>query len=134
MLLSEFKEDTNKQESGSPCWIGEGCFYVKRLGTTQARKEIEELKMQLYGFAPKDVDHDLVMAHWLAEHGVTNWEGIHDGSLDNPVKYSKQNARAIFLDKEYFQSLNAILLNHAALYSNYIYDETEKDIEAVKKK
>ncbi len=133
MLLSEFREDSDKQAKGSPCYIEEGCFYVCRVGGRDYTKQIEQIKLDLYGFAPKDMDESLIMAHWLAEYGVTGWENIFDGDLDSPVEYSKQAARRIFTDSRYFKSLNVLLINHGTNYANYLYDEVEKDVDAVKK-
>jgi len=133
MLLSDFREDAEKQTKGSPCYVGEGCFYVCRIGGSEYAKQIEEIKLSLYGFAPKNIDDNEVMAHWLAEYGVTGWEGIFDGDLENPVEYSKQAARKIFLDNAYWKSLNMLLINHATNYGNYLFDEVEKDVEQVKK-
>lgn len=133
MLLSDFREDANKQEKGSPCYIGEGCFYVCRVGGRDYTKQIEQIKLELYGFAPKDMDENLIMAHWLVDYGVTGWDDIFDGDLDNPVEYSKQAARKIFLDPSYWKSLNIVLINHGSNYSNYLHDEVEKDVNAVKK-
>lgn len=133
MNLSDFKEDADKQTKGSPCYIGEGYFNVCRIGGSEYLKQIEEIKLNLYGFSPKNVDENEVMAHWLVEYGVTGWGGIFDGDETKPVEYNKQNARAIFLDKSYWKSLNMVLINHGSNYANYLHDEVEKDVEEVKK-
>ncbi len=133
MNLSLFAEDTQKQESGSPCYIGDegSCFHVKRLGTEQTQKEVGDIKKALYGFAPKEIDNNLIMGHWLAEFGVTGWDEISDG--DDMLEYSKMNALNIFTNEKYYLSLNQLLLNHATDYANYLFDETNEDVEAVKK-
>ena len=134
MLLSDYKEDAQKQESGSPCYLGNGCFYVRRVGGKQYLEEVEIIKRNLYGFSPTKIDQNEVMAHWLAEYGVTGWDDIMDGNDDNkPVEYSKKNARIIFLDKSYWQSLNIILFNHGSDYNNYLEDAAGEDVEQVKK-
>ena len=134
MLLSDYREDSNKQEQGSPCYLGDGCFYVKRVGSKQYHEEVDNIKKRIYGFSPSRVDQNEIIAHWLAEYGVTDWEGIMDGNESNkPVEYSKQNARIIFLDKAYWQSLNLMLFNHGSDYNNYIEDAASEDVNQVKK-
>lgn len=131
MNLTDFKEDLEKREAGSPCYIGDGCFYIKRTQTAQYFKEIEDIKRRLYGFSEK-IDHNELLAHWLVEHGVTDWSGIFDED-DAELEYSKQAARKVFLNPAYFLGLNAILINHGNDYSNYLFDAVNEDIEAVKK-
>ena len=131
MNISTFEESAEKQESGSPCYIEDGHFNVKRFNTTQSTIEIEAIKKREYGFAPKDIDNNKVFALWLCEYGVTGWDGIGDDEKD--LEYSKSTARQIFLNPAYFLSLNLLLLQHASDYSNYLNDEAEEDVEAVKK-
>lgn len=133
MLLSDYKEDLSKQESGSYCYLGDGHFLVKRFGTSQSTKELEEIKRELYGFSVKETDTNKVIATWLCEYGVTGWEGVLDED-ENELKYSKQNARRIFLNPSYFNGLNSLLINHANMYTNYLYDEMTEDVDNVKKK
>jgi hypothetical protein len=132
MNLSDYKESKAKQESGSPCYIGDGGSYfdVKRIHTPEYTKQIEDIKKQEYGFAPKEIDNNLILATWLCEYGVTGWEGVIDGE---EITYSKRNARKIFLNPDYFMSLNALLIQHASDYNNYLYDEVIEDIETIKK-
>ena len=132
MRLDQFKESNEKQESGSPCYLGDGNFNVKRLHTPEYNKQIDAIKKNEYGFAPKDIDNNLVLATWLAEYGVTGWDGILNGD-DKPLKFTRKNARKVFLNPEYFLSLNAILIQHASDYNNYLHDELIEDVEAVKK-
>lgn len=151
MKLSQYKEDLEKQEKGSPCYLYDGHFDVRRSGTPSFNKEVQEIKSRLYDFAARDIDMNLIMAHWLAEFGVTGWGGVLDegdrveykknGKLIRTVEirrgeleYSKKNARAIFLNPAFYNSLNLLLLQHAADYNNYLHDELEKDLEAIKKK
>ncbi len=133
MKLSNYKESTVKQEKGSPCYIGDGGSYfnVKRIHTPEYNKQIEDIKTNLYGFDYKDLDNNLILAHWLVEHGVTGWDGIEND--DSNLRYSQPNARKIFLNPEYFLSLNALLIQHASNYNNYLHDLTQKDIEQAKK-
>ena len=131
MDLNDYKEDQEKKESGSPCYYGEAYFNVKRSNTPEYQLQIEELRNNLYGFAPKDIDANLIVGHWLAEFGVTGWDGVFIG--DVKLDFSRQNARKVFLNPDYFLSLNLLLMQHAGDYSKYLYDEVNKDIKQVKK-
>lgn len=131
MLLSDYAESAEKQESGSPFYLDDGCFWVKRIGTSEYHKQIEEIKSQIYGFAPKEIDNNLVTAHWLAEYGVTNWDGVIDENEE--LEFSRANARRVLLNPAYSMSLNAHLLVHASDYSKYLFDQVSEDIEAAKK-
>lgn len=132
MNLSTYAEDSAKQESGSPCHLDDSSINVKRVGTASFNGEIETIKRNLYGFAPNEVDHNLVMAHWLAEYGVTGWDGIF-GDEGKELIFNKQNALSVFLNPAYHMSLNTILINHGSDYNNYLFDEIERDIEQTKK-
>jgi len=131
MDLNDYKESLDKQEKGSPCYLGEGSFDVKRIHTPEYNKQVEEIKLELYGFSAKEMDDNLILAHWLCEYGVTGWSGVFDG--EEELKYSQSNARKVFLNPEMFMSVNSLLVNHARDYANYLHDEVEKDIDAVKK-
>lgn len=131
MNLLEYKEDLEKREAGSPCYIGDGCFYVRRVGTAKYFKEIEDLKKTIYGFTSK-IDNNELLAHWLAEYGVTGWDNIFNED-ESELNYSKISARKIFLNPAYHLGLNAILINHGSDYANYLFDEVSEDIEAAKK-
>tara|TARA_R110000803_G_scaffold95395_2_gene163358 strand:+ start:4013 stop:4411 length:399 start_codon:yes stop_codon:yes gene_type:complete len=131
MNISNYEEDLEKREKGSPLHIEDGSFDVKRFNTPESNIEIETIKKREYGFAPKDMDHNKIIAIWLSEHGVTGWDGVFDDEKE--LKYSKQTARQIFLNPAYYLSLNALLLQHACDYSNYLHDEIEEDIAAIKK-
>jgi hypothetical protein len=131
MNISNYEEDKGKQEKGSPCHIEEGYFDVKRFNTPASNIEIELIKKKEYGFAPKDIDHNKVIAIWLCEYGVTGWGGVFDDEKE--LDYSPQAARQIFLNPAYFLSLNLLLLQHASDYNNYLHDAIEEDITAIKK-
>ena len=133
MKLSNFEEDLEKQEKGSPYYMGiDAAFYVKRFGTNSSNKEIELIKKNLYGFSPKDMDMGLILGTWLAEYGVTNWENIL-GDDDVKLDFSTATSRKVFLNPSYFNSLNSQLIQHATDYSNYLKDEIQEDIEQAKK-
>lgn len=133
MPLNDYKEDTKKQEKGSPCYIDVSGAYVnvQRAHTPIYNKQIEAIKLELYGFDHGDIDHNEVIANWLAEYGVTGWGGLlHEGE---ELKFNKRNARLVFKNEAYYLSLNQKLANHAINYSNYLYDLIEEDIENIKK-
>lgn len=131
MHLSSYEEDKSKQEKGSACYIEDGFFEVKRFNTPESNIQIDEIKSREYGFAPKKIDHNKIIAIWLCEHGVTGWDGIFDDEKE--IEYSASASRQIFLNPAYFLSLNLVLLQHASDYNNYLHDEVEEDIKAIKK-
>ena len=133
MKLSLFKEDVIKQESGSPLYIDDGCFYVKRVGTAEYHKQIEELKKSEYGFvAPKQIDDNLLLALWLSEFGVTGWDGVLDEE-EYELEFSRRNARAVFTNPAFYLGLNSLLISHGSNYANYLFDEVSEDVEQIKK-
>tara|TARA_R110000822_G_C15113801_1_gene473244 strand:- start:276 stop:674 length:399 start_codon:yes stop_codon:yes gene_type:complete len=131
MNISIYEEDLEKHEKGSPLHIEDGCFNVKRFNTSESTIEIDSIKKREYGFAPKDMDYNKVIAIWLCEYGVTGWDGVFDDEKE--LKYSKQTARQIFMNPAYYLSLNSLLLQHACDYNNYLHDEIEEDVTAIKK-
>ena len=134
-MLSLLREDSEKQGAGSPCYILEMTFYVKRIGTKEARQEIKEIREKLYGIFPKpdEVDENEIFAHWLAEYGVVNWEDVINDETDEPIPFSRSFARKLFLNEEYWLSLNQALVAHAMNYENYLHEQVYKDIEELKK-
>jgi len=133
MNLNQYEEDQVKQEKGSPCYLGDdGCFYVKRIHTPEYNKQIAEITRELYGFDSKNMDNNLIVAHWLCEYGVTGWNNILNPD-ETELEYSKSNARQVFLNPNMFLSLNLLLITHAGNYANYLHDEVIEDVEAVKK-
>lgn len=132
MKISMYKEDKEKQEQGSPCYYGDAYFNVKRANTPEYQVQIEEIKNNLYGFAPKEVDNNKIVAYWLAEYGVTGWDGVLDEE-DKELIFSRENARGVFLNPAFHLSLNLLLLQHAGNYNNYLFDAVNADIEQIKK-
>lgn len=135
MNINEYREDLNKHEKGSPFYFSDdeksSYIDVRRVGTPQYKKEIEEIKKSIYTFNELDMDTDLILANWLVEYGVTGWGGVFDG--DTELKYSKQTSRKIFLNPEYFRTVNALLIQHGTDYQNYLHDAANDDVEAIKK-
>ena len=134
MLLSQFKEDSEKQKNGTPIYIGDATFFGRRFGTPEAKKVLKELRDKLFGPLHKwtDQDDDILLANWLTEYGIVKWENVQteDGEL---LAYSKKTARTIFLDPEYFLSLNAGLIRDLNNFENFLYDAADEDIDALKK-
>ena len=134
MKLSDYKESTTLQNQGAPVAIGDATFYVKRIGTPESGAFIKKLKAELFGPFHKyqDGDDNLLMAHLLTEYLVTNWDGVLTESGE-PLPYSQAEARKVFLNKEYWLSLNLILINAANTFENYLYEQSDEDVEALKK-
>ena len=131
-----YREDKEKHESGSPCYIGNMTFLVKRSGIPKAKKAMTEIRERLYGLYPKqeDIDEWRVWAHWLAEHGIVSWEVMQevDGE-EKPLEFTREAARDIFLNDEYMYSLVPLLVSHSLNYENYLHDQAEEDIKEIKK-
>jgi hypothetical protein len=139
MFLSSFSEDLKKHGGGAPIYVdssdGQITFYVRRIGTNESNKALKDLRRSLFGPFHSAADDDIsqLYANWLADYGVTGWDDLVDSDTGEPVLYSKQAARDLFLDESYFQSLNSILINSAASFENFLHDEKEEAIDNVKK-
>lgn len=136
MSLSLFREDLEKQSQGSPCYINQMTFHVKRIGTKESQAEIKDIKEKLYGPIPnpKEIDENFILANWLAYCGVLGWDDVADDESGEVIEFSPAEARKIFLNESYYLSLNQAILNHAMNFENYLCDESEKEIENIKKK
>lgn len=134
MLLSSFAEDPEKQQNGTPIYVGDATFFCRRYGTPESKRALKELRDRLFGPLHKwtEQDDDLLMGHWLTEYGVVGWENVFTEEAKQ-LKYSKKDARNIFTNPEYFLSLNTILLRDISNFENFLYDAAEEDIEALKK-
>lgn len=134
MNLSDYRESLSLHEKGAPIAVGSATFYVRRLGTSKANKKIKELKLALWGpfSAHDEQDANELFAHLLTEWLVTGWEGV-SGEDNEPLAYSQASARKVFLNPEYWLSLNTILINAANYYENFLHEQAEEDTEALKK-
>lgn len=134
MNLADYRESLSMHEKGAPVAVGSATFYSKRLGTSKANKKIKELKLALWGpFANHDEqDANELFAHLLAEYLITGWDNVYTEEGE-PLLYSKENARKIFLNPEYWLSLNTILINAANYFENFLHEQAEEDAEALKK-
>lgn len=138
-MLSLFREDLTKQVEGSPCYTDNSdepmTFYVARIGTKLYREQIKEITEKLYGILPKpaEIDEDKIIANWLAHYGVLNWDNVVDGETDDPEPFNKEFCRKLFLNPQYYHSLNKVLISHASNFENYLSEEEVKDTESLKK-
>lgn len=134
MKLSEFKESKQLQREGAPIAVGDSVFYVRRLGTKESQQAFKDIRSLLYGPFHKmaDSDNNRLYGHWLTEYGVTGWEGVED--QDGLLEYSKESARNIFTNEDYFLSLNNLLINAALQFENYLQDEADQDASKLEKK
>lgn len=132
-MLELYREDPDKQESGSPIYVDDSTFWVKRWGTRSSFEEQRQLKNKLFGPLHKFTPYDdwVLIAHWLAEYGVTNWELVTDGGKE--LKFTRKNAREIFLDESFYRSLNEKLFTFANNYENYLFEAAQEELEDVKK-
>jgi len=134
MKLSEVRESKELQQRGAPIVVGDAVFYVRRLGTKESQQALKDIRQQLYGPFHKmsEVDNNRLYGHWLTEYGVTGWQGLED--QDGALEYSKDTARNIFTNPEYFLSLNDILVSAALRFENYLHDEAQTDGDKLEKK
>ena len=134
MKLSEYQESINLQKSGAPISVGDAVFYVRRLGTPECAAFAKKLRAELFGpfHKYKAEDDSLLTAHLLTEYLVTGWSGVKNED-DTELAYTEQAARSVFLNQEYWLSLNLTLLNAAGIFENYLYEQLGEDVEALKK-
>lgn len=134
MNLSEYREDPEKQKNGTPIYVGDSTFFVRRWGTPESLKMRKKLHQSLFGPFHKREDGDdaLLLAHWLAEYGVTGWENVWNEAGEQ-VEYSVHTARDIFLAEGMELSLNDTLFTGAMNFENYLFDEAQESIEDIKK-
>ena len=134
MTLALFREDTNKQREGSPIHYEGMTFYLRRRGIKESTLIINKLERELYSpfYKKNEDDFNLLSAYWLAEYGVANWEGVYTENGDE-LPYSKENAQKVFLNSEFFLSLNPFLISCASNFENYLYDAIDDEVDALKK-
>lgn len=80
-----------------------------------------------------DADENVIIAEWLCEYGVAKWENVFDDEAGTEIAYSNQQARRLFLNEEFYRSLNIFLLNAAKNYENFLHDKKEEDLAELKK-
>lgn len=134
MKLSDYQESKQLQQEGAPIAVGDSVFYVRRLGTRESQEALKNIRQHLYGPFHKmsEVDNNRLYGHWLTEHGVTGWANVED--QDGALQYSKEAARNIFTNPEYFLSLNDLLISAALRFENYLHDEAQADGDKLEKK
>lgn len=134
-MLELYAEDIKKHSSGSPCYIAQMTFYVARIGTKESLAQFKEIKEKIYGIFPKpgEVNENEVFANWLAYYGVVGWKNVTYNESDEVMEYTKASCRQLFLTKQYWLSINQLLINHATNFENYLHDQAYEDIETGKK-
>lgn len=139
MNLSQYREDLNKQKNGTPIYVGDAIFYIKRLGTPESTKAIKKISNRLFGplhqYTQED-DYEKIAAV-LAEYAVVNWENVYWSFNDEKEKrefeFNEENKYKLFYSDEFKLSLNVILWNEAWKFENFLYEEAEDSIEEIKK-
>lgn len=137
MALGLFREDLALQEKGAPFVTSGGTFYVKRSGTDEFFKVRREIAARLFGIylQPNPEKEIIILANMLAEYLVTGWDDVYsDDGEGILIPYSIDAARSIFLNKEYFLSLNKMIEEFSWNFSNYLQLQAEDDLEVLKKK
>ena len=137
MPLGVYRESLELQESGAPFETEAGTFIVRRSGTEEYWKKRREIVARLYGvyLQPKPEQESVILANMLAEYTVAGWSGVYsdDGEGDE-IEYSMSAAREIFLNKEYFLSLNRAIEDFSWNFTGYLHLKAEEDLESLKKK
>ncbi len=135
MRFSTFRENVQKQRDGAAIPIGIAVFYCKRWGTKESDAFITKLRREIYGPFVSNSDEYFpeLLAHWLSEYAITNWENVHQEDEDSLLKYSLKKARLIFLDESYWLELNMRLFKEANNYENYLDEIAKEDSEEIKK-
>jgi len=134
-MLNRYREDEEKQQNGSPWYSGDTTIFCRRSGTPEAKRVMKELRDQLFGPLHKWTaqDDSALLGHFLVEYGVCGWENVRETEKGEAIPYSKNAARMIFLNPEYFLSLNVELFAFMSNFENYLFDAAEEEIEALKK-
>jgi len=137
MPLGVYRESLELQSSGAPFETEAGTFIVRRSGTEEYWKNRREIVARLYGvyLQPKPEQESVILANMLAEYTVAGWTGVYsDDGEGEEIEYSMSAAREIFLNKEYFLSLNRAIEDFSWQFSGYLHLMSEEDLEALKKK
>lgn len=133
-----FKEDEEKIKNGAPIYPmpdnADLFFNVLRVGTFEQQKQMADVQKAVYGFnPPRQVDNNLLWAHWLGNYGVTGWGYLEDES-GNELKFTRETCRKIFLDESHRNFLVPTLISGANDAYAYLHDEAFEAIEELKKR
>ncbi len=134
-MLKDFKECCNAHEQGVNIYPndGDGYFKLRRLGTPQTAREIEQIRLSKHGLFSGDDEttHMEIMAEWLSEFGVTGWGGINDPETDNEIPFSRSACRQVFSNPAYV-GLVGILITEATTIGHFLeanIREMEKELK-----
>ena len=137
MPLGVYRESLELQSAGAPFETEAGTFIVRRSGTEEYWKKRREIVARLYGvyLQPKPEQESVILANMLAEYTVSGWSGVYsDDGEGEEIVYSMSASREIFLNKEYFLSLNRAIEEFSCNFTGYLHLRSEEDLEALKKK
>lgn len=136
MQLSAYKLSKEKTDFGFYFNLGSAVFKLRFLRSKEAEKVLAKIRRELYGaYAGVDAKEYApeVYGHWLAEYGVAGWDGEIFGLSNEIIPYSLGQARMIFPQEEYQNSINDVLLAACANFENYLEDQAQEDAEDLKK-
>lgn len=133
-MFPEYRESADLQSGGAWVHIGRYSFRVRRWGTPESMRERKKLSQRLFGPLHQYTEEDdaLLLAHWLAEFGVVEWEGVED-EKGNAVPFSKDAAREVFLDESLWLSLNNLIFVECCKFENYLARLVEEGLDELKK-
>jgi hypothetical protein len=135
-MLALYNERIEAQDSGAPIVlqydeddIPKAYIKVKRIGTPAYNEEIEELRLIKYShFDPRTTKQETeILIEWLVSSGVTGWFGINDAETNEPLPFSRENCRRIFMSKSYLGLVNEVL-SGASIKEAYL-ESTIKELE-----
>lgn len=135
--LKCFEEDIDKVKNGAPIYPfpdnADLYFDVRRIGSHEQQKEMEDIRKAVYGLnPPRVVDNNKLWAHWLGEYGVTGWGYLED-EKGNELKFTRATCRSIFLDESHRNFLVPTLVSGANDGFAYLTEEAIEAIEELKK-
>lgn len=135
MRFGAYRESKEKQLNGAAIPIGIATFYCRRWGTKESDEAVKKIRLELFGPFTSNAEEQfsIVLAHWLVEYGVVNWENVYEEESEDLLKYSKRLARQTFLNEEYYLSLNQLIFQQACNYENYLHEIAKEDAEEIKK-
>ena len=128
--IPQYRESEKLKQEGT--WVHAASadgwsFKIRRIGTTEWLKARKDATRHLYGLFPQtDIDEDKITAHILADEWITDWQSPE-------FDFTRENARKLFLNPEYWNSLNNELVIRAVNFEHYLKELADDDDKALKK-
>lgn len=135
-MLSNYREDLKKHDTGTPLTLFGMVFHVRRSNHNWS-KALIDVKRDKFGVFYSESELDFEKQSWavgaaVAQYLVAKWENVIVDESGETLEWNPGNAMAVFTNPEYFSLVNEILL-YANNKENYLYEQLEKDVSLVKK-